>query len=604
MTTRSLLAAAALVVVAGFGPAQKAFAQSVPESGLVAEGEGRWDDAVQVYRETLKERPGRPDLWLRIADIEAHLGHQDESIAALECAVESAASDASIYERLSQAYSQADKPSLALKAMQRALALQPNNAAYHQAVAVLTAWLGDYRQAQEHYKRAEQLGATDPDVILNLARVYSWAGDTDQAVETYRRYLSKHAEAAAVWLELARTESWRGNYGGALDALNAYAMRFGTTEAYSRELAGVLASNGHPSRAIELLDPLLSQSPSNYALNLIRTIAFAELERPRETFDSLDALRQLQPTSRETQSAEQTVRVQLGSSVTPGVSYYGDSDRLTVQRFSPWGTAIFSNGTHVSAGYDYEILAAPVNSGLASANGRNMAYDLGWGAVGQVIKRLTIEGRLGTASTDTRRLTPYDVNARIRASDAITISGEYSSGFFVISPRTLDLGLTERRSRLSLEWDPAARYHVSLDGNYQDISDGNARQELTATVRRAMARTERLNLDLGVSAYTLSADQDLHNGYYDPKRYESYALVFFPYFKINENAGLGLSLAGGIQREYPTSFRFGGNAGAEATIGIYRPWALKFGATLTNNRRAESGAFSGYGGSVVLVRRF
>ena len=95
------------------------------------------------------------------------------------------------------------------------------------------------------------------------------------------------------------------------------------------------------------------------------------------------------------------------------------------------------------------------------------------------------------------------------------------------------------------------------------------------------------------------------NGYYDPRRYESYMAVLFPYFKISENVGLGFSLAGGVQRDAPTSaFRFGGNAAAEATLGIYRPWALKVSASLTNNRRAESGAFRGYGGSIALIRRF
>jgi len=267
---------------------------------------------------------------------------------------------------------------------------------------------------------------------------------------------------------------------------------------------------------------------------------------------------------------------------------------------------LWPGGTRVAAGYDHEILDAPIDSGLANSRGSSATYDYGWASASQIVKRVTFEGRIGAASIDGFTLTPYGFNARVRATDSVLVSGGYSYNFFIVSPRTLELGLTERRGRLGVEWDPASRYHVSVDGNYQDLSDGNARSELAAMVRRAMARTERMNLDLGVSAYTLSAARDLPDGYYDPERYENYALVFFPYFKISENVGLGFSLAAGVQRarQADSSFRFGGNAVAEATIGIYRPWALKVSGTVTNNQRAESGAFSGFGGSAALIRRF
>ena len=146
---------------------------------------------------------------------------------------------------------------------------------------------------------------------------------------------------------------------------------------------------------------------------------------------------------------------------------------------------------------------------------------------------------------------------------------------------------------------------MSFDGTYQRVSDGNSRWELAVTPRRTFARTESMNLDVGASVYTLSAAQNLPNGYYDPRRYEQYSAVVFPYFKFSENVGVGLSLGAGIQREVPAAgFRFGGNASAEATLGVYRPWALKIIASATNNRRAESGAFHGFGGSIALIRRF
>jgi hypothetical protein len=79
----------------------------------------------------------------------------------------------------------------------------------------------------------------------------------------------------------------------------------------------------------------------------------------------------------------------------------------------------------------------------------------------------------------------------------------------------------------------------------------------------------------------------------------------YPYWKINEDVGLGGSVALGVQRDQrPGSFRFGGNAYAEATFGIYDPWMLNIHGSVTNNRRLNTGAFRGYSVGIGLTRRF
>ena len=128
---------------------------------------------------------------------------------------------------------------------------------------------------------------------------------------------------------------------------------------------------------------------------------------------------------------------------------------------------------------------------------------------------------------------------------------------------------------------------------------------MTVSPRRTLARRARFNLDMGVSAYRLETTRDLDNGYYDPRRYEYYAITAFPYFKLHENVGVGLMLSGGAQRDTTSSaFHAGGTISGEATFGIYAPWLLKVNSSATMNQRLDSGAFRGFGGSVALVRRF
>ena len=78
-----------------------------------------------------------------------------------------------------------------------------------------------------------------------------------------------------------------------------------------------------------------------------------------------------------------------------------------------------------------------------------------------------------------------------------------------------------------------------------------------------------------------------------------------PYFKLGQNSGLGLTVAAGLQRDTnSSSLHAGGSGSAELSVGIYRPWVLKLRASATINRRLETGAFQGYSGGVLLVRRF
>src|SRR5262249_32659273 len=148
-------------------------------------------------------------------------------------------------------------------------------------------------------------------------------------------------------------------------------------------------------------------------------------------------------------------------------------------------------------------------------------------------------------------------------------------------------------------------YQISFDSMYQELSDGNRRWEMILSPRRTVARTARVNLDLGASGYLLQTTEDLDHGYYDPRRYEFYAATLYPYFKIRENVGLAVALALGAQRDSSSpSFHFGGNVSGEATFGIYQLWALKVSGSATMNQRLASGAFRGFGASAALVRRF
>jgi tetratricopeptide (TPR) repeat protein len=526
-------------------------------------------------------------------------------IARLRSLAAASPTHAALWSQLSQTYAMANQPDAALAAIEVALTVEPERPEYVRARAILATWTAHYDQARDSYRHLARLQPLDLQLTLDYARVSAWAGDTNNAVIEYRNYLDRRPDAADVWLELARAESWRGNYASALTALSGYHERFGESPAYLRELAGIMAGSGRPSRAQEVLAPLLAAAPDSYELNLTRTMALARQQRAREAFDALATLRTLAADPKSLRAAERVLRVELASSAEPRFSMYSDSDRLGVQRFTPAVTLALPTGTRISGVYERTMLESAIGSGLEQVDGHSTALvEQLTAGLAQKVGRVSLGGHLGQATVDGHQRMTYGAAVQVRALDTLFIAAERTEGLFVVSPRTVGLGITQASSHLQADWTIGMRYHVAVDAIDQKLSDGNERIEMTVSSRRAIARRAGFNLDVGVSAYRLETSLDLNNGYYDPRRYEYYAITALPYFKVAENVGVSLTVTGGLQRDTTSSFQFGGTVGGEATFGIYAPWLLKVNASGTLNQRLESGGFRGFGAGVALVRRF
>ena len=530
----------------------------------------------------------------------------EERASALRRAAQEAPRDPLPLQQLSQTYAMLQQPLPALDAIERALALSPDSVEFLRARGTLATWAADYDRAQDSYRRLCALQPDDHAALLSLARVNAWGGRTDASVEAYRRYLDVEPKAASMWIELARTEAWRGNYSAAQENLETYRTRFGEDDVYSREVVAVLARSGRPGKALDTLEPMLRQHPDDYELNLTRTIALAMQRRTREATNSLDTIRQLQPEARDTQAAERVVRTVLASSADPGVSIYSDSSGLEAQRVAPRATVNLSTGTTIAAGYEHERLTAPAGSELAPINGSPDArHDHIWVTTGQQLGIVNFRGGIGREKTMAGGFTSYAIGGDVTPVDGLKLSVERNAGLFVVSPRTIELGLQQTGHRVQLDWSPTFSSQIVVDVLHQDLSDGNRRWELTIAPRRSIARTQRLNVDLGAVVSQLRTTTNFSNGYYDPKRYEYYAAAAYPYWKVSENIGIGLSLAVGVQRDdFSPSFRLGGNVTGEATFGIYNAWGLKVTGGETFNQRLGTGAFRGHGAGVSLIRRF
>jgi tetratricopeptide (TPR) repeat protein len=579
---------------------------TLKQQGAAVEAEGRWQDAIKIYRQALSKDPADAQLWMHVGELEESGGNDTAAAGDFQKAADLAPNNARAYYGLATAYSSLNKPRQAFAAIERAVQLDPENVQYLQARAELAAWNADYAAAADSYERLEKLKPGDDKNLLRRARVESWRGNNDKAVSLYKDYLNKHPENSDALMELAQAESWRGNYGNALSLLEKYRGKVGVNDAYLKQRARVLAWAERPRAARELNDPLLKRMPEDYDVNYTNTIALHYGNRPSEAIKSLEQIDRLRPGTKEAYDLRRFVLTPVRSFVEGGFSFYHDSDHINMYRSYLKGSYKLRPETFLTAQANDDYLTAKAGSGLERTDGGERA----WHNSGQIgiINRFTPEfsadAYAGGAYTQSHWTVPYGIGADFHFWDALSFRIERTFGFYVDSPRTLSLGIRRGVDHLTAEWRPDPVYTVVMLAGLNDYSDSNYQWEVQLAPRRAVFRTDKINLDAGVYLERQGFRERINNGYYDPRLYQRYMGQIFVYWKIDDDDGIGTVLGYGIHKdETMGGFRATYAGSVEGTFGLYRDWMLKVSLGGMHNLRI-SGPYTAYTASLALTRRF
>ena len=230
-----------------------------------------------------------------------------------------------------------------------------------------------------------------------------------------------------------------------------------------------------------------------------------------------------------------------------------------------------------------------------------------WVSVAQQVGVVNLRGRVGQARTAVRDLTAYAIGADLTPVDGLKAIRRTELRLLSscrLEPSGSDCSQVSHRGQL--EWSPTMRSRIAADVLYQTLSDGNRRWEFTISPRRSVARTARLNLDLGAVVTQLRHHDELRSRVLRSAavrvlRDDSRTLLEGQRKHRRGTVARPGSAAGRLQSR-PSDL--GGNATADATFGIFDPWALNVTGGGIFNQRLGSGAFRGYGASVSLIRRF
>ncbi len=121
----------------------------------------------------------------------AHLGRQDEAIAAYHKAIELDPKYTAAYNNLGNVYRDLGRQDEAIVAYHKAIELDPKYASPHNNLGYLLLKEGQLQQAQAHLEQAISLNADAYVVIINLGITYFHLKDRNNAQAQFRSALEK-----------------------------------------------------------------------------------------------------------------------------------------------------------------------------------------------------------------------------------------------------------------------------------------------------------------------------------------------------------------------------------------------------------------------------
>ena len=155
-----------------------------------AQNQGKMDDAIKIAQDILDKNPGEISAMLSLAEAYVNKGSSDHKEAeyapkALEIIDQVLIKDsnnAEAYRIQGYAYEIQEKFDESIKSYDKSLEFKSSDLAYNSRGHAYEL-MGQYQLAQDDYLKSYELNPENPNVLMNLARIYLSKGDEAKAKE-------------------------------------------------------------------------------------------------------------------------------------------------------------------------------------------------------------------------------------------------------------------------------------------------------------------------------------------------------------------------------------------------------------------------------------
>lgn len=516
-------------------------------------------------------------------------------------------SDAERFFEESNRLTAAGELNKALATIDEAVLLDPNNIRYLNTRLHAAGAAKNVNKAVDSAERIYALDPDNPTNILELARSMVWENDLDSAARYYAYYYDKHPANQEIYIEYAQVEMWRGDYAASLEILEKYKTEFGSDDHYMITKADALAWGNRPSQSFELLEPTLQKEPQDYKANNINTVALYKHREPIAAVASLETVEKIAPDSNETSFLRKFVTTESRTSITGGLEYRYDSDKVSIASAVLGGKYYLTPATNLYADWRTDYLR--VSGENQAVFGTDATHNtLHAGVAHRFSSLLMASAYVGVSTAESDSDAAYGASLSLVPLDSLAFFLSYEHRYFVVTPKTVTLGLKDDALRAGMHWEQTLLWYADLGVGYDAVSDDNKRWNVDFSQKRVMLRTQYWGVDAGVTAMLYGYDDQVlgeSDGYYAPESYQGYYLTGSFNRALSGDDSLNILVNGGVFKDNNmNNFEMGGSLYLEGVFGIYRDWMFRASAGVDYSGRYYDESYRGASLQAYVTKRF
>lgn len=270
-------------------------AQQHFDTAVLAQKQGKIEEAVSHYRAVLHLHPDHLGTLQRLAMLLAQADRMDEAADIFERIVALAPNDAIAHANLGQVLNDLERYREALGYLKRAIALKPDSAATHTNLGNVLAKLGRADEALASFNKAVSLNPRLAEPHNNIGNVLASAQRHKEAVAAFERALALRPDFPEAFDNLGNALSALGRHNEAIAAFEA-ALKLRPDFATAHyNLGTAVAALGRHNEAVKHYEQALTLRPGYpAALNNLGN-SLRALRRPAESLAAFERLLALEP---------------------------------------------------------------------------------------------------------------------------------------------------------------------------------------------------------------------------------------------------------------------------------------------------------------------
>ncbi len=165
----------------------------------------------------------------------------------------------------------------AISIIQKAIAINGDDAMLYTKIAGLYSDIGSYEEALGAYKKAIKLRPNDAFIYISIGNILQTLGDYENAYNSYMQAQQIYPEYKYNYLNLANIEYFRKNYKKAIEYYNTFLSAYPEHQEASENLANVYYASNQPDKACDIYANVYKKYPTafkdyaNYGMALFDT---------------------------------------------------------------------------------------------------------------------------------------------------------------------------------------------------------------------------------------------------------------------------------------------------------------------------------------------